>query len=162
MKEIWKDVDDAYEVSSFGNVRNLRTGRLKKLEIDRSGYHTVRLYHNKNSRIIYVHRLVAKAFIKNPLEKAQVNHINGDKLDNSIDNLEWATQSENLRHAALVLGRSLGGRKAIPVLCVETGERYRSIGEAARETGLSKGHIAKALSHKEGRTQTGGFHWAKV
>lgn len=163
MKEIWRDIkgyDGIYQVSNLGRVRNAKTLRLKKLETRYDEYLFVRFHNNGYSGMRSVHRLVAEAFIenKNP-DKNQVNHKNGIKTDNRANNLEWVTQSENLRHAALSLRKPLGGRYAIRVRCVETNSVYQSIGEAARKTGLSKGHIAKVLKKKEGRTQTGGFHW---
>lgn len=163
MKEVWRDINGyngLYQVSNLGRVRNAKTLRLKKLETRYDEYLFVRFYSNGYSGMRSVHRLVAETFIENKnSNRNQVNHKNGIKIDNRADNLEWVTQSENLRHAALFLRKPLGGKHAIRVRCVETDDVYQSIGEAARKTGLSKGHISKVLKNKEGRTQTGGFHW---
>ena len=162
MKEVWKDVkgyEGLYRVSNFGRIWSCRFGREISPAKSTDGYYQIRFYVNKSKKLFSVHRLVAMHFIPNPENKAQVNHKDGNVENNRVDNLEWATQSENLRHAALSLRKPLGGRYAIRVRCVETNSVYQSIGEAARETGLSKGHIAKVLKKEEGRTQTGGFHW---
>ena len=113
--EIWKDVkgyEGAYQVSSFGRVRSLdrkvpsKYGRFRKvkgmilkLRTDKDGYYKVNLKKNQKGKSSRVHRLVAEAFINNPENKPQVNHINGVKSNNNILNLEWATLSENRRHA---------------------------------------------------------------
>jgi len=101
-EEIWKDVvgyEGYYEVSDMGNVR--RKGKNKNLYkyIHRDGYEKVTLSMNCNIKSFTVHRLVACAFIDNPNQKEQVNHINGIKNDNAVSNLEWATRSENSIHA---------------------------------------------------------------
>lgn len=94
-EEIWVKLEDLpYEVSSYGRVRNL-TGKVLKTYIQNCGYEQVKLM-NKHKQI---HRLVAMCFIDNPEHKKYVNHIDGNKLNNNVSNLEWCTNSENIIHA---------------------------------------------------------------
>lgn len=109
--EEWRDVVDeinehkgAYQISNFGRVRSFKQGKVKLLRTDTSsekGYVYVYLYSNgkRDAANSLVHILVAKAFVPNPDNKPQVNHIDGDKSNNCAWNLEWVTPSENIRHA---------------------------------------------------------------
>jgi hypothetical protein len=99
MKNI-KDFED-YLVDESGNIFSSKYGKLKpiKQQYHIKGYKVVTLVQGDLKKTLKVHRLVALAFIGNPLNKKQVNHINGNKEDNNILNLEWATQSENQLHA---------------------------------------------------------------
>jgi hypothetical protein len=116
MQEIWKDVvgfEGLYKVSNLGNVigagkswvwgmyNNITTRpeSESKKSIDTCGYYQVWLSKNGRGKHYLVHRLIAKAFLDNPENKKDVNHKNGNKLDNVLDNLEWATRSENIIHA---------------------------------------------------------------
>lgn len=106
-KEIWKGIngyDEMYKVSSLGRVKSYHpTGKLDdgilKVNCSPYGYALMSLYKNKTAKTIIVHRIVAMHFIPNPLNKPCVNHIDGDKLNNSISNLEWCTYSENIKHS---------------------------------------------------------------
>jgi hypothetical protein len=90
-----------YEVSNSGRVRNVHTERILKPAPNSKGYLCVLLYQGskRNRRSFLVHRLVAQAFLPNPSNLPQVNHLNGQKRDNRVLNLEWCTQSHNMRHA---------------------------------------------------------------
>lgn len=94
--EIWKDAKGypGYEISSYGRVRNIKTGQILIPEINDSGYERIKL-HGKN---VKVHRLVAEAFIPNPHGYKQVNHINEIKTWNTVSNLEWCTAKHNINH----------------------------------------------------------------
>jgi hypothetical protein len=98
--EIWKKINfenlnfsNDYEISSLGNIRNFKTKRILKINNKKDGYSNICL----NGKTFVVHRLVAIAFIPNNDKKRTVNHINGNKHDNYVGNLEWATYSENLK-----------------------------------------------------------------
>jgi len=99
MKEIWRDVEGyegLYMISNLGRVK-----KDKKIIRDRTskwGYKHIDLF-NKGRKTFRVHRLVVIAFLPNPEGKPHTNHINCDKIDNRLDNLEWATRSENMLHA---------------------------------------------------------------
>lgn len=97
MVEIYKKIEghNNYEVSNFGNVKNVKTGRILKAGINRDGYYNVVLYDNGKAKSYKLHRLVAEAFIDNPDNKLCVDHINNIKTDNNITNLRYATHSEN-------------------------------------------------------------------
>jgi hypothetical protein len=98
--EIWKFVPNTnHEISSFGRFRNRTTRRILKGQYNDWGYKRYRTTVNYKKFNVSEHRMVAEAFIPNPENKPTVNHINGIKDDNRIENLEWATQSENNRHA---------------------------------------------------------------
>ena len=97
-KEIWKQVpfDCNYMVSNYGDIYSIRSKKILKGEITKKGYIRVRL--TNNNRML-IHVIVAKTFIPNPQNKPQVNHKDGNKQNNCVDNLEWCTQSENMVHA---------------------------------------------------------------
>lgn len=97
----WKAVDGFHDcyVNKNGNVSNSDGFVLKARPIGLRGYLAVRICRNGKTKILYVHRLVAEAFIPNPENKPVVNHIDGNKLNNDFTNLEWVTWSENLQHA---------------------------------------------------------------
>ena len=106
--EIWRDIVDddvdyegKYQVSNFARVRSFHRDKVKiiKPDIIHTGYLRVLLYKNGKTKSYYVHVLVAKAFIPNPENKTQVNHIDGNKFNNNVENLEWVTPSENIVHA---------------------------------------------------------------
>lgn len=120
------------------------------------GYMAILIRDNGKERTVFVHRLVAMAFIPNPENKSQVNHINGIKTDNRPENLEWCTNKENAYHRANVL-KSFSSMT--PVLCVETGIKYETVSEASRKTRINRGNIQRCL--KDGR-RAGGYHWQKV
>ena len=88
-----------YIITDVSQVFNVKRKKLIKLQLDKDGYLVVQLWKNSKAKKFKMHRLVAMAFIPNPENKPQVNHINGIKYDNSIENLEWVTQSENMLHA---------------------------------------------------------------
>jgi hypothetical protein len=99
--ENWKDIPDyegLYKVSDLGNVKSLISNRLLKPSPDRFGYVRFNAIKNKKSKTLRIHRLVMELF--KPISTVmQVNHIDGNKLNNRLDNLEWCTDSENKKHA---------------------------------------------------------------
>ena len=147
-----------YEVSRDGAVRNIKTGHLMSQRKTKVGYLQVNLSKDGKSKFPYVQRLVATAFIPNPENKPTVNHINEDKTDNRVENLEWATHKEQSRHGTLQERKAKKQYKKVK--CVETGKIYESITQASVETGIANGDIVKAC---QGKLKTaGGFHWEYV
>lgn len=104
LKEEWKIIDgySRYIISNTGEVKNLKTGRILKKDSSRNYYEVV-LSKNGKTKKYSIHRLVAEAFIPNPENKPQVNHKDGNKLNNNLDNLEWCTTKENAEHARDIL-----------------------------------------------------------
>lgn len=162
----WKQIDNLpYSVNKNGDVRNDRTNKLLSPLVTNCGYLQVRLWVNNKVFYKLVHRLVANAFIDNPLEKETVNHLDGDKQNNNVTNLEWATKSENQKHRYDVLGKrghnpstkeaNEACRKK--VRCLDTGCVYASITEAARKVNGSQPGLSECLI--KNRKEYKGMRW---
>lgn len=142
-------------VSDNGDVMSYKKGSWRELKQsdNHSGYLRVGIGHGNPQ---YIHRLVAETYIPNsdPINKTDVNHIDGNKYNNSVDNLEWCTKSENELHAHRIGLKKNIGR---PVIIVETGERFESQADCARAINGIQGNIALCLTKK--RNTHRGFHF---
>ena len=136
--EVWKSIPgfSKYEASTLGNIRNKTTKYVLKQHL-RVGYLRVSLMKNEKSHNMSIHRLIALTFIPNPYNKYTVNHINHNKLDNRIENLEWATASEQNRHRrkpTYDVQRLISSRKVLR-LSIDTEElleKYETIRDASK------------------------------
>lgn len=164
MEEAWKIINgfENYEVSTFGNIRNIKTQKILALNKEEGRYSFVGLWNNKKRTNCRVHRLVAIAFIPNPDNKPQVNHKNLNKHDNRVENLEWVTPKENMKHKFQQCNYNRGngfntGRK---IKCIETKQEYESVRSAALKTNISKSNLLYALYGIQ--KTAGGYHWEYV
>lgn len=186
MKEIWKDIkgyEGKYMVSNQGRVMSLGRdvmfgGHLRHIEPKilkpnkyPIGYLYVIFFPNNKAKIKKIHRLVAEAFIPNPENKPCVNHINGRKDDNRVENLEWCSYSENTQHSMYVLGHDHVYRinkgkfgKDNPnskiILQIKNGfviAEFYGAAEAQRKTGVDASGIIKCCKNKQ--QNTGGYQW---
>lgn len=166
MREIWRPVpgyEKCYEASSLGRLRSLpRNGtvgytRIIKPKITKPGYLDVVLQKNGGRKYCHLHQVIARTFIPNPKHKQQVNHIDGNKMNNRVENLEWNTPSENLRHKFRILGQKASRHGMKSVRCIETEEVFDSIKAAERKYGNCHGAILHAV---RGMTKSAyGYHW---
>lgn len=146
--KFWKDIEGyigLYQVSNVGQVRSLITNKILKPVPNRKGYLQVSLSKNGEVKNFRIHRLVAKAFLPNEEELPEVDHINGNKTDNRMANLQWISGIENLRKKETGI--------AIPrkVICVETGEIFDSVTDAAKSVNRKYLAVSRNL---RGITQT--------
>lgn len=162
--EVWKDIvgyENLYQISNTGFVKNNDGLILKGSSI--RGYKTCLLCNNKKRKGFRTHRLVALHFIDNPLNKKEVNHIDGNKANNNVDNLEWSTRLENAQHAAREgLYESGGNRynaKIVNQLDLDGNfiKAWECIKDASKELKLCDSSISYCCKGK--RKTCGGFRW---
>ena len=160
--EIWKDIphyEGLYLVSNYGRVFSLRKKKVMANCMNNDGYYQLTLW-NKNSkkRTERVNRLVALAFVPNPNKYPEVNHLNGVRTDNRAENLEWCTHSEN-NHYKTVLNTTYKTSK--PIICIETGEKFGTFGEASRVNGGHTSNIRKS-AQSDGYYSVYGYHYKYI
>lgn len=190
--ELWKPVkgyEGLYEVSTTGRIRSIertvphsksgtrRFPASEKMPTDVHGYLYCYLYKNGKGRRFAVHRLVAEAFIPNPDKKPEVNHLDGNKYNNCVENLEWVTRKENVRHAAdtglwvqydrsgernPMYGKHQSESARGKIAAVHTGLKHTE----KTKTQMSKSHTGKKFSdaHKQALSESmkkakAGFRW---
>lgn len=174
---MWKDIEEysgKYEVNKNGDVRNKLTRKILKQQKTRFGYMTVKLFENNHGKEYRVHRLVAVAFLPNERNKPCVHHIDHDKTNNHVSNLEWCTHKENSQHDVKDGKRVINGvwleriresRKPMykPVIGVSklTGEAiYFENMRKVRSIGISPGDVSKCCKGK--KKSAGGYKWSYV
>ena len=168
MKEIWKPIagyEGRYEISNMGNVASLKFARgenrrLLKQSKNTWGYSQVTLSKNKEKRNKVVHRLVAEAFIDNPNNLPQVNHIDENKSNNRADNLEWCDSEHNVNHGSRTARVSNTLKKpVIATLPDGTEEYYKSVKDAAEILNISHTSISAAIHRRRRHKKSKGREW---
>ena len=148
--------NDRYIITRQGYIFDCKTGRPKSFYL-RNGYKTVVLNLDGKNRAYYLHRLLAEAFIPKEHGKRYVNHIDGDRLNDDLHNLEWCTAQENIDHGYRIRGGSRSS--AIAIRCLETNEEYMSVREWSKVYNMCP---ASMYAHLSGENQTcAGKHWIK-
>ena len=152
---------DGYEITEDGRVLSLKSGKWLKPKIDKYGYAVYTLFQNGKAYYRTAHRLVASTFIPNPKGLPCVNHINENKLDNRVENLEWCTVRQNNTHGTRNerMSRSKCHRPVIQTLDSEE-RRYQGVKAASRKTGIAHSQISKHC--KDGLPTTDGSRWRYI
>lgn len=174
MLEEWKPIkgyEGIYEVSNLGRVKRIKEspnrhyGKILKLRDNGHGYLRVGLRDSSKQQHKLIHKLIAEAFIPNPDKKPYIDHIDGDILNNRIDNLRWCSQKENCNNPVSreryksaktgLYGILHPGVK--PIICIELGRLFWGVREAERVFMISANRISKVVN---GKAKTaGGYHW---
>ena len=152
---------EKYEVSNLGRVRNIKSGRILKPFPNRGGYLRHKLYGYDKKKNLPLHRIIATAFIDNPDEKPCVNHIDENKLNNDLSNLEWCTVRENAIHGTRTKRAAEKHFKKVIQLDLNDNvlNEFESMRQAERETGVSVGNISSCCN---GKTKSaGGYKWRR-
>ena len=190
MQEIWKDIEDyegLYQVSNLGRVKSLERyqqnhskfqkieEKMKSIHTKSNGYQFVQLYKDNRMKNIYVHKLVAQAFIPNIDNKPEVNHIDGNKLNNSVKNLEWVTSNENNKHKwrtglqrfsekqSKITKENNQKYKSRPIKQLDLQGNYirtwKNAHEASRQLSIDRSCISQCCNNGRNKT-AGGYKWS--
>lgn len=169
IKEIWKDIDEfkgLYQISNYGRVKSLpkkikmrnqytEKEMVLKPQKNRNGYYCVNLVDGKKTnKLCTIHRLVANAFIPNNENKPQVNHIDGDKSNNRVSNLEWCTAKENNEHA-IKTGLKQDSYRRKPIIQYDKKGNFIKKWKCGRDTNIQ--HVYEVCNGK--RKTAGGYIW---
>lgn len=178
--EVYKPIkgyEGLYEISNTGNVRSIRNNKILKPNTDKNGYLYVVFSVQQKRKTLKIHRLVADAFIKNPENKATVDHKNTNKKDNRVENLKWATnfeQSHNpktyktlyrnaMNRVPKLIAASIRrdyGRKKVKVIYPDgTTKVTKSLKEAALEVKRSQGRVSEILNGKRKQNKNFYLEW---
>jgi len=190
-EEIWKDIkgfEERYQVSNLGRVKSLRRKcmttnngykivpeRILSLSTTHNGYKFVSLRIGRNSKSVRINRAVAIAFIPNPDNKPEVNHIDGNKTNNHLSNLEWSTKSENCRHAYKTglhkgawkgkFGKDNKASLKVKQIDIKSGDvikTFDSINMASDATNIDRTCISRVCRGSRGSKSAGGYKWELV
>lgn len=181
MREIWRDIkgyENEYQVNQYGEIRTLKDSSVCKANTilkpqisKRNGYVYQMLWKNGKAKLFRVHRIVASAFVDNPNNYKQVNHIDGNKTNNNAENLEWCSQSQNMKHAyknklqvpsekqrkAIINSNKLKQKKVCQIKDGKIINIFSGISEASRQTKISISCISRCCNLK--RKSTNGYEW---
>ena len=162
MNEEWRDIkgyEGKYQVSNLGRVKSLNYNHTKKEEIlsnvpDAQGYLKVNLYKNGKKRTFTIHKLVAFHFIDNPSNYKEINHLDENKQNNIVDNLEWCTRkynqnygTRNKRVSEKIKGSKNGSSRKVQ--CITTGKKFNTLKEAAEYYSINIDNISKCCRGKQ-------------
>lgn len=164
MKEIWKPIpsyEGLYEISNLGRVKSFYRKRILKPVTERTGYNQVTLVKQHKKKKHYIHRLVAINFISKIEGCEEINHKDGNKSNNVINNLEWCNRQYNINHSIKVLGNHLG-KQCKPVQCIETGKIFKSIKEASSFYNQHPSNLYNLLGNKPSCKTYAKYHWKYV
>ena len=180
--EIWKDIkgyEGMYQVSNLGNIKSLERYKRNHSKLQKIEEKLLKLHINKTNGYVYVvltkdtieknirvHKLVAQAFIENSNNKPQINHIDGNKQNNRVDNLEWCTQSENELHAYRT-GLANNDKRKIKIRQYSMDGKllktFNSLSEASKLTGVNIQKISLCINNKyKYRNKKEKYIWKKV
>jgi hypothetical protein len=177
-EEIWKDIvkyEGYYQASNLGRIKSVKRyvhrgfmndlktvpEKIRQASLDKHGYLTIRLHINGTRKNYFIHRLIAETFLENIEKKPQVNHIDGDRKNCHLSNLEWVTQSENIKHSFKFMGRiASGGAIAYkPIIQKDMDgnvlNSYKSITDAIKKTKIN--NISACLKGKY--LHAGNYKW---
>lgn len=166
--ELWKDIpnfEGLYQANMNGEIRSVnhfrknktngyeQKGKILKFNKNQSGYYQVKLSKNGVAKTYRVNRLIALTFIENPLNKETVNHINGNKTDNRVENLEWATRKEQIEHQHNILKIPYSNCKDCHIanmkkIIRDDGKIYNSLKEAKQDLNNKNAHITEVCQGK--------------
>ncbi len=165
MEEKWKIIDFAsnYQISNTGLVRNRTTSYILKGRETMNGYLQVCLKIDDKNKFMneYIHRLVAQYWLENSNNKKEVNHKDGNKHNNNVNNLEWVTAKENSNHRVNVLNKKITDNKKVGMFDKNNNliQIFNSVVAAGQYFGKSRVNIDNALRHKNNQQTAYGYVW---